>query len=303
MDFLIASTIIAGIVALVKGSVDAIDSAQDDKKAREKIDDEQDYLEATYNNSLDQAEEQFNTAKDNEEKNKEEAYRKADVTDLQADLSDKGLNISERSLSSDFNTAIDNLYLSQASDLMSYQNAAMQAGSSTGSALASLSASGVRSGSSLSDAVLMQSAVNSEQLQFSQDAQRRSQNNDLGSVLNQIAGNRFGIMQNRIGADLSRADARALRANADYRYNSYFEGGHNYNLYKMETTGLSDDQPGRLKLSYDFNKEQLKKEREQVSGANSFWKGVGAFFGGGASGFKSGYDISTTIYKGINYGG
>ena len=85
-------------------------------------------------------------------------------------------------------------------------------------------------------------------------------------------------------------------------YKSYIEGGHNYNLYKMETTGLNGND-GRLKLSYDYNKSQLEEERKYVSDANSFWKGVGAFFGGGATGFKSGYDISNTIYKGVNYGG
>ena len=167
MGITTASLIIAGVVALVKGAVDAIDSGLDDKKSRDKIDAEQKYLDATYKNSLDQAEEEFTKAK-------EEAGHTAKRAIEEADLTDKSLNVTERGIANDINTAIDNMYLGGVSDAMSYNSASMQMASNEGAALSNLGASGIRAGSSLSDAVLMESATNASQLQFSQDAKRRS---------------------------------------------------------------------------------------------------------------------------------
>lgn len=284
--------VLAGILAAIGGVLSAVDTINTNDAELDRLDAEKKRVEEAYTKQEKQAEDAFNAEKDQAEKNKEEAYRQADNALLQADLADKSLNVSERALGKDFNTAIDNLYLSQANDLYSFQNAAMQAGSSTGSALASLSASGVRAGSSLSDAVLMESAVNAEQLQFSQDANRRSQNNNLAGVLNQLAGNRYGIMQNRLAADINRDDAYAKKNAALYRLNSFGEGGINYNLYQDQLDIM------KTRKNQEIN---IIKEKKQDIWDNYQTQIFASLFTGASKGASTGYKAGTSFYEAVKY--
>lgn len=267
-------SMIAGIIAGAVGGLSAFGSSLwGDSQAREESVEAQKELERLYALQLQEAELRFKQAQ-------EEAERNAKKAELQADLADKSLDISEQGLSNDFNATIDNLYLSQEADAMNWNLSAMQAGSSEGAAYSNLAASGVRAGSSLSDAVLMESAVNENQLRFSKDQKRRSDENNLGAVLNQLAGNKVGIQQNRIGADYTRDEAAYLR-------NSYLEGGYNYNLYQN-----SLDQ---LQARYDAQKRQLNKDYAQHSGWNSFWNSFIALNTGSTSGFNTGYNVAETF--------
>lgn len=275
-------SLIAGIaIAIIGGIAAGVNSYVNDKRAKNQAEQDRDYIAEMYEINKERAEEEFEQAK-------EQAKRNADQADLQADLVDKSLDISEQSLSYDFNAAVDNLYLGQEADTYTWNDAAMQSGKSTGAAYASVAGSGVRAGSSLSDAVMLESAANENQLQFSQDAKRRSDNNNLASMLSNLAGNRFGIQQNRIGADITRSDAAYLR-------NSYLEGGHNYNLYQNQLESL--------KKNADYNITKANYQIEQHSGWNSFWNGVIAFHGGGASGFNTGYSIGDSFQKAGSYKG
>ena len=266
--FLGAMALIGGIANLNSADIEA-------NKAVIKADEDLEWLKTEYDLKVKQAKEQFGKAKDEAERNATKAEKEADITDLGAD-------ITETASSNDFNTAIDNLYLSQASDAWSWNNAAMQAGRESGAAYANLAASGVRTGGSMSDAILMESSLNSAQLQFSQDAKRRQDNNNLGSVLNQLAGNRYGIYQNRYSADATRDDAAYLR-------NSYLEGGRNYNLYQNQLDTL------------DFDYRRTKKEIENVKTANTGWNkfvnNMTAFFGGTAKGAQTGYNLGTAFHN------
>lgn len=273
MDPLTIGLIVAGIGALVGGIGFGIDADEAKKKAET----DKEYQQNLYKLNKEHAEEEFNEAQ-------RQANRNAEKANLQADLTDKSLNIGEQTLSNDINSAIDNLYLSQASDAYSWNQQVMSAGASEGASYAWLAASGVRAGSSLSDAVEMQAATNAELLQFSQDAKRRSDNNNLASVLNQLAGNEFNIMENRIGADQTRQDALDL-------VNSYLKGGVNYNLYQ--------NQMEQMKLTNTYNLDQLNK----TIADNSFfentngkaWLRMGtSILSGGASGFETGYNLGTT---------
>lgn len=274
------SSIVAGIiVAAVAGTAALIGSKLDDQREAQRLGRQKQYIEDNYLLNKKRAEEEFAQAK-------EQAERNAAQAEKQADLTDQSLDIAEESLSQDFNATIDDLYLNEMADTQNWNMSAMQAGSSEGAAYSNLAASGVRAGSSLSDAVLMESAVNENQLQFAQDAKRRSNENQLSSVLNNLAGNRFNIQQNRIGADIQRDDAAYLR-------NSYLEGGHNYNLYQ--------NQLEQMALNKGYQYQEANFEQKQHTGINSFMNGLTAFISGGAKGFQTGYNFSNTVYNARKY--
>lgn len=275
-----AAGIIVGIIlAAASASAGLIGSIMDDINGYQSAAQQQAYITQQYLLDEQRAKEEFEAAK-------KEANRNADKMEMQADLTDEAQDITEQTLSNDFNSAIDNLYLSQESDALNWNLQAMQNGSQEGASYAALAGSGVRAGSSLTEAVEMQSAVNESQLQFSEDAKRRSDNNNLAGILNQLAGNEFNIKQNRIGADWQREDALNL-------VNSYLEGGSNFNLYKIQKDKMLNE--------YNYNMLQLQKEKEKHSEWNAFWNGFIAFNSQGARGFQTGYNIGKSMYEGAGY--
>ncbi len=264
----IFTAVMAGI-GLVAGIAGAASESSRKKKEAEEY---KKYVEEMYELNKAHADEEFAAAKETAERNAKEQ-------ELQANLTDKSLDITEKGLGNDFNAAIDQLYLGQEADAYSWNAQEMQTGSQEGAAYANLASSGVRAGSSLSDAVQMESATNAAQLQFSQDAKRRSDNNNLASVLNNLAGNRFNIQQNRIGADLARNNAAYLR-------NSFQEGGHNYNLYQNQLTAL--------KTTTNYETTKANYTIQQNSGSNAFWNAAIGGLQGGVKGFQTGYNLFST---------
>ena len=271
------SAIVAGI-GLVAGIAGAVSESERKKKEAKEY---EKYVEEMYELNKAHADEEFAAAKETAERNAKEQ-------ELQADLTDKSLDITEQGLANDFNATIDQMYLSQEADAYNWNAQAMQAGSSEGAAYANLASSGVRAGSSLSDAVQMDSAVNEAQLQFSQDAKRRSDDNSLASVLNSLASSRFGIQQTRIGADLARNNAAYLR-------NSFQEGGHNYNLYQ--------NQLEQLKKTTDYDITKANYTIQQNSGANAFMNAAISGLQGGVKGFQTGYNLFSTYNNMKGFGG
>lgn len=262
------TAVMAGI-GLVAGIAGAVSESERKKKEAEEY---EKYVEEMYKINKEKADEEFAAAKENAERNAKEQ-------ELQAKLTDKSLDITEKGLGNDFNASIDQMYLGQEADAYSWNAQEMQLGSQEGAAYANLASSGVRAGSSLSDAVQMESATNAAQLQFSQDAKRRSDNNNLASVLNNLAGNRFNIQQNRIGADLARDNAAYLR-------NSFAEGGHNYNLYQNQLTAL--------KTTTNYETTKANYTIQQNSGSNAFWNAAIGGLQGGVKGFQTGYNLFST---------
>ena len=272
------ASLIAGIiVAAVGATAGLFGSLFDDARVREQVAAQKNNNNIQYILDVQKAQEEFAAAK-------EQADRNAAQAEKEADLTDQSLNVAEQGLSFDFNAAIDNMYLSQEADAMSWNAQAMQAGSSEGASYAALGASGVRAGSSLSDAVAMESATNAAQLQFSQDAKRRSDDNNLGALLNNLAGNKVGIQQSRIGADIQRDNALYLR-------NSYEAGGHNYNLYANNLMQLQN--------RWAYNNAQLDQQEKEHSGWNSFINSMISFHSMGAKGFSTGYNIGGAFQNAI----
>ncbi len=270
--------LIAGIIGAAVGAASGlIGTLTDDYRARERDQERLNQIEEDYSLATKEAELKYKQAED-------EARRNAEKAKVQADLIDQSAELNERTLSSDVNSAIDDLYLSQAADTYSWNNAAMQAASSTGASYAALGASGVRAGSSLSEAVLMESATNSAQLQFSQDAKRRQDSNNLSKVLSSLAGGIMDIRQNRIGADWTRGEADTL-------IKSFSQGGSNYNLYQ--------NQLNQLKASRDHSKTEVNRDWEEHAGWNSFWNAFISMHTMGAKGFSSGYNVGNSIKNGM----
>ena len=265
------TALVLGIIGLAAGAASGLwGSLIDDKNAREAAARQKAQVEAMYKLAVDEANQKFEAAK-------EQANKNADRQEQQAELTDKSLDVTEKGLSNDFNAAIDQMYLSQTSDTMNWNATKMQQGSAEGASYANLASSGVRAGSSLSDAVLMESAVNASQLQFSQNAKRRSDDNNL-------AGNKWNIQQNRIGADIMRDDAAYLRA-------SYEEGGRNYNLYQ--------NQLEQLKKTMKYQTTELDYEYAKHSDWNSFMNSQIAMLSLGSKGFSTGYNFGDTWSKGM----
>lgn len=264
LGLLVGGAIILGGIGLTNGF------AERDAKAKE-LKAQKEYQEEMYRLKKAQAKMEFKAAKEEATKNAQRAFKQADITDLAQD-------ISEKTLSDNFNTAIDNLYLSGANDTYNWNMQEMQQGTSEGAAYAGLASSGVRSGSSLSDAVEMQSATNSELLQFSKDAKRRSDNNNLSNVLTALAGNKLNIQQNRISADWTRQDAQDL-------IDSYGLFGRNSMLYY--------NQMAQLKKSNEYTLAALDRDIKRNSpGSFDYWMGAATgFFSGASSGLQTGYNI------------
>ncbi|MCQ2397954.1 MAG: hypothetical protein MJ052_01455 [Sphaerochaetaceae bacterium] len=126
--------------------------------------------------------------------NKKQALRNADNSDIQTTMQ-------EGFVSEDFNNNLDALRLGQEADAFGWNAAAIQNESAEGDALSSMASSGVR-GSSMNDAVEMQSALNSQQLQLQEDTQRNGQSIQLASLLNNLANNTFNMQVSRLAYGL-----------------------------------------------------------------------------------------------------
>ena len=220
---------------------------------------------------------------------KEEAQRQASDMMADANLADKQVDLTENSLSSDFNAAIDNIYYAQEGDAYNWNLQALSNASSEGTAYANIAGSGIRAGSSLSNAVLLESAINEGQLQFAQDSKRKSINNSLVNVLNELAGHKADITSNRTMIDRQ-------RSNAAYLENSFNAGGKNYNLYQ--------NQLEQLKTTNDYNSAALQYTIDSFSGGNAALKVATAAMSQGAVGFQTGYNLGNTIKDSYrkNYG-
>lgn len=271
MDPVTGGAAIAAAVIAVTGGVTSL---VNNYEVADQLEDYIKYLDQLYALDVKDANEKFAAAKAEAEKNAAQANKRADISDV-------GQDITETALSQDFNATIDNLYLGQQQNLLDWNAQAMNAGKSEGATLAGLAGSGIRAGSSLSEAVKMESAVNSQQLQFSQDAARRTESNQLGKILTNLAGTKVDIYGNRVEADTARVNALDL-------VNSYAEGGSNWNIYNNNLV--------KMKTSYEYNRNKLQDE---IDDRRSFWGGVKAFFGGAASGYTAGHNITSMIAKDV----
>jgi hypothetical protein len=227
------------IAAAVGGTINAISGISGRRKARKQLREDRD-------NKLAELALQYDIAEKNARKN-------ADRQDDQSDLN-------EKFIAGNANNQLDALRNAQEQEAFAFNQQAMQDSSQEGSALASMATSGTRN-SSMKTAVELQSAVNSQQLQLSEDSTRASDENSLFNILNNFQNDAFKLQNDR-------TDAEDLR-------DAYVEGsGDQWKLYDMSRQGI--------KREYDRAIDEQK---------TSFWSVVGDFFGGA----KQGYDVGSAV--------
>lgn len=198
---------------------------------------------------------------------KEKAGREADRQDLQT-------TVSESLASGSLATQMETLSLNQVAFGENLNAAEMNAGASYGSDLASLAASGTRSGTgSMADAVDMQAAVNAAQIESQKESGRKGAELDLSGVLNNLASTNFGLRQ-------SRDDAAQLRAD-------YEEGGlayRDYMLARKKTEEGYDAESARIQGQLDrYNDNEHRTLRL-----------LGSMFRGATTGASLAYNVATT---------
>lgn len=215
----------------------------------------------------------------NFEINKKDALKNADNSDIQTTMQE-GL------VSEDFNNNLDALRLGQESDALGWNMQAIQNEMSEGDALSSMAISGTR-GSSMNDAVEMQSSLNSQQLQLQEDTQRKGQDIQLASLLNNLANNTFNMQ-------MSRNNAMDLRMAYDDG-SVYGKAGDQYNLY-TKNRALQEK-------AYLDQIDDLKRQRDDT---RNWWKNtlgaIGAGFTGATTGANVGGKVDQFNYN-LNGGG
>lgn len=274
--------------------LDLLNLKYEQSKADEQLQYEQDIanLDNAYETSKAKAELEFRL-------NKQEANRNADITDLT-------MNNAERDTSAEFNAQIDQLYLMQLFQGAEYTSAAADAGRQQGQALNAAAASGVRSGSSLSQAIELESATNAEQLQMRQDMQRRSDQMNIDAAVRGLGNARFGIGQNRDNADYTRAmfEAGGSEFEKNKNYLDTLKGNYELSTSQRnasylrrldEMEKLNTQYQTNINNEYERNMTKLKNDYgDYVSGEQTANRILTGMFDYGNKAFKTAVSFKQT---------
>lgn len=184
---------------------------------------------------------QLETLQHNYEQNVKDAKLNFEVEKAEAnrsaDRSDKQMDFSERALSDSFNTQIGQLQINQMLNGLAYNAQSVSMGQQKGSELAAMAGNGTRAGSSLSQAVEMEGAMNAYSMQMQQNAQRQ--------------GDKLGINQALRGVQSSMFDIGNARNDADYLRGQYEQGGNKY--------ALMENQLGNFLSNYNLGANQTNE--------------------------------------------
>lgn len=192
----------------------------------------------------------------NFEKDKTEAAKKAEDLTNEANLLKDKTNLAEKNVAYDFNKGLDLLQAQNESDLFNFNTAAMNAGQSNGAALSNTAASGIRAGSSLSDAIDMEASLNSQQLQLQENQSYLQNDINLNSLLNNMNNQNFGITENRY-------NIRQMEGDADYLRKGYQENGIFTKLYNQQKTNINNNLNRQLD-SLNFNYNEFTSEENRI---------------------------------------
>ena len=191
------------------------------------------------------------------ETNKKEANK-------EADKSDEATTLAEAVMGKNASNALQQMGLGQEADALQYNEAAINAGTSEGSAYNSISGAGTRGSSSL-QSVEMQSELQAQNLQTQEDIDRKNSDLTLASAMTSMNQGAFDL-QNK------RSAAKDLR-------DTFNEGGDQYNLYqKHRSNYIADVQ------------ENIDKLNENTKWG---WDDTLGVLTGGISGASSGYEIGS----------
>lgn len=181
----------------------------------------------------------------------------------EADKQDKQTTRGESTLSDNISAQTAMLNLEQAMSGLSLNTSETELGQSYGASLASMSSNGTRS-SSLNQAVEMQAALSTAQIESQKEAGRNSYDFSLKNIIDSMANGVFDIQT-------SRDDTNYLR-------NSYEAGGAAYESYQANLTYLND---------------QAKLEKRRLADSFKDWQDntglryLNAIFNGATTGFNA----------------
>lgn len=197
---------------------------------------------------------------------KKEANKKADKQDAQSTL-DEGYT------AEGFNLGLDQIKAGQEEQTLAFNQQAQANSQAKGNALSSMAASGTR-GSSMQQAVDLESAMNAMQLQAAEDKARAGDNIQLANLF-QNANQSVNNIQT------ARTDALDLRK-------SYEAGGKAFNLARLNMDNINADAAARA--------NEIKRQREYAQ--NNYSKGVQtAFLKGFGGGANWGANMASSVYK------
>lgn len=285
--------LIAGILATIGALGGTINQALNQQQQNQQLLQEQQNLLKENQNELDLMQLQFDEATKEADKKAEEMEITADRKAAQAELEDAAQNINERKVSQDFNLGIEEVQNQQLIDAYGWQAQSMNADAHKGNELTQLAASGVRAGSSMAQAVEMEAALNSQQLQATQDATRTKETNAIMGLINGLASSNLGIQQGRIEADWLRNDADYLRSNASNLRASYREGGGQWNIYQQKVWNQNES----TLMKWNNLQSQLLDLNDP---GKNFLRYATSILSGGGSGFTSGLNLGKNINNSTN---
>lgn len=197
---------------------------------------------------------QYQFAKDEALKSAQDA---SDDTDLNESLLSRAYNSSMSSLSNQMEQqGLEN------------QMSLINAGASSGESLASLGASGIRSGSSATTAIAQNNAINAQNLSATKKAQQVSNEYNLASAYN-------GLLSNTNELQNQRDQITDIR-------DGYSAGGKYQTMYEKELA--------QMNLQSDISMDRYDRGIDNAS--YGFWDGLTDLFGGASTGIS--------LYNGIN---
>lgn len=223
-----------------------------------------------YFSSFGQGMESMNDQLHNTERKKKQALAELDLdwsmaveeAIKKADYQDKNLDNAERTNTDTINGNFRAAKLQQEAEANAWNNQAMRDSSETGNALSQSAANGTRT-SSMQQAIDLQSAVNAQNLQITEDMQRNQDSIGLANMFGALNDTVNSIQYNRQVTDQLRKD--------------YSQGGKKYQMYQLKREGVEGD----------YN-AALMSQRKEINNAygNMLWGALSAAFTGGQTGYK-----------------
>lgn len=245
--------IVGGVLALVGGAISIYSGWKKSKEQQAELQRQKQQEQERTDRQLAIMDAEYDVAKKNANKN--------------ADRADSDATLGEDTLSHAYTNAIRDLSVTQEGYGLQNQQQQIASGMQTADAETMLAQSGIRSGSSGTDAIAQQEDMNARSMEYTQKAQNRQSEATLWNAYDTLD-NGLDDLQN------TRTDAKDLR-------DSYNPGGDQYNLYQLNRDNVVQG-GNATAANYDVG---IKNAKYGV------WDAVTDGF----SGARTGYSVGTSV--------
>ncbi len=265
-------------VSGIKGTIDAISGASQDKKQKEAYEREKERKETEQKETLNLLDLNYQQAEEN-------ALRSANRSDRQSDMA-------ERSTTQSVNSNVNALSLQSIADAYSFNNASQSAAAGKGNSLAGMAASGTRT-SSLGTAVKMADQQAQDTLQLQEDMSRIQSDANLNNSLAALGQNVFQIGMNREDAENVRKAYSHGGYSLDSEQSDYKGAGSEYRKYMINRDKAEND--------YDNAISDLNMAIADLSGGKAVGRWFDRFFTGTANNLQNSISTVQSVYD-VTYG-